>query len=258
MTLDLDSPRHSVASLEGAYAAALALHRGGLEFLHAGLPSRAGPMTVEIGTGRLSVTPWLAAGPAAAAAGAEAGLLGRLHAATPPASLPDWRPLVDAGLPRRLAALAGQPWTRGPYGEEARSLVVDRLDAVAAWTDSYLELAASTDPGTWVVTHGEPGPHNQVVDAEGRLRLVDLESMKRAPRERDLAGLVPLSSAWLSAYGGPAPDPALLGMFDLEWRLDEISQYAQWFSGPHRDHPDDRTALGGLRDELTRPDRVLG
>ena len=41
------------------------------------------------------------------------------------------------------------------------------------------------------------------------------------------------------------------------WRksLDEIAQYAAWFAGPHGDSANERTALGGLRHELTREPR---
>ncbi len=42
-------------------------------------------------------------------------------------------------------------------------------------------------------------------------------------------------------------------MFDLEWRLDEVTQYADWFEAPHGGTESDRVALGGLVGELTRP-----
>lgn len=48
------------------------------------------------------------------------------------------------------------------------------------------------------------------------------------------------------------PDPALLEKFDLEWRLDEITQYADWFERPHTGTDSDRVALGGLLHELGR------
>jgi spectinomycin phosphotransferase len=41
-------------------------------------------------------------------------------------------------------------------------------------------------------------------------------------------------------------------LFDLEWRLDEIAQYAAYFAGPHADDADARTSLAGLRHELAR------
>ena len=37
-------------------------------------------------------------------------------------------------------------------------------------------------------------------------------------------------------------DLNLLRVFDLEWRLDEISQYADWFERPHGDGDDDSGA----------------
>lgn len=44
-------------------------------------------------------------------------------------------------------------------------------------------------------------------------------------------------------------------LFDLEWRLDEVAQYAALFADEHVDDADTRTALGGLRHELSRPPR---
>ena len=41
-----------------------------------------------------------------------------------------------------------------------------------------------------------------------------------------------------------------LGAAELEWRLDEVSQYAAWFEQPHTGTDNDRVALGGLRSAL--------
>ncbi len=38
----------------------------------------------------------------------------------------------------------------------------------------------------------------------------------------------------------------MLELFDLEWRLDEIDQYAAWFAAPHTGTADDEIAFGGL------------
>ena len=97
----------------------------------------------------------------------------------------------------------------------------------------------------WVVTHGEPHERNQVV-VLGTTLLVDWESVRLAPAERDWRTLVD---------GGLPPtglDAAMLDLFDLEWRLDEISQYAAWFAAPHTGTASDRVAIGGLLHELTR------
>lgn len=259
VTFDPGSARHTAESLEGAYSAGAALADAGLEFLHASFRAHDGRCTVTAADGSLSVTPWLR-GDVPRRRGLEAPLLARLHRAEPPAGLPRWHPLVDAGLPDRLAESVATPWDRGPLGEQARAAIVAALDLVGGWTADYLALATSTDPATWVATHGEPGFHNQLVDDAGVLHLIDLESLKLGPRERDLAGLLPLDDAWLAAYGGTGrggggPDTSLLRMFDLEWRLDEIDQYAAWFAGVHTGTADDTIALGGLLHELERPDR---
>ena len=67
---------------------------------------------------------------------------------------------------------------------------------------------------------------NQLATQTGTY-LVDWESAKLAPRERDLATLV--EHGWGHLVDA---DPTLLEMFDLEWRLDEISHYAAWFRLP--------------------------
>ena len=77
---------------------------------------------------------------------------------------------------------------------------------------------------------------------------VDWETLAQAPRERDLRPLVD------SGYGALVDaDLSMIEMFDLEWRLDEISQYADWFQAPHVGTDSDRVALDGLVRELTRP-----
>ena len=45
----------------------------------------------------------------------------------------------------------------------------------------------------------------------------------------------------------------MVGLFDLEWRLDEIAQYASWFSRPHSGSRDDQVAWDGLHTSSTGP-----
>ena len=47
----------------------------------------------------------------------------------------------------------------------------------------------------------------------------------------------------------------MLELFELEWRLDEIAQYADWFASPHTGTDSDAVAFAGLLTELGRPDR---
>ena len=136
------------------------------------------------------------------------------------------------------------PWESGPFGEYARDALRERLPQIREWTSTYLALAAGTHESTWVPTHGEPHTRNQLATQTGTY-LVDWESAKLAPRERDLA-------PWWSTAGDTwsSADPTMLEMFDLEWRLDEISQYAAWFEAPHTGNDSDEVALAGLHHEL--------
>jgi spectinomycin phosphotransferase len=43
-------------------------------------------------------------------------------------------------------------------------------------------------------------------------------------------------------------------MYDLEWRLDEIAQYASSFAREHPGGEDDQVASEALRHELGRPE----
>lgn len=249
VTLDALGERHSLGSLTAAYAGAAALAADGLEFVHPPLA----PFTAPFARGALSATAWLDGEPAgegpmvdaAADAAAHAAMLRRLHAATLP-DLPHWRPLVPDDLAGRLARLLRNPWDTGPHGARARSALRERLEHITRWTSAYHRLAIEARTRPWVATHGEPDTHNQVVTRSGPV-LVDWESLKLAPRERDLRGLVEAGRADLVAPYWP-----MIEMFDIEWRLDEISQYAAWFEAPHSGTASDEIALAGLEHELAR------
>src|SRR4051794_7034846 len=112
VTLDALLPRHSAESLERAYSSAAHLADQGLEFVLSGVRSVSGTFTVAIGGGALSAVPWRdgrsGRGPHIDEAEARswAGRLARLHAATPSADLPRWRPLVPPTLADRLTEQA--------------------------------------------------------------------------------------------------------------------------------------------------------
>ena len=119
-------------------------------------------------------------------------------------------------------------------------MLVERLGSFEGWTARYHALADTARSRAWVATHGEPHERNLLLTDDGP-RLVDWESLKLAPPERDLRVL------------GVPGDAEMVELFDLEWRLDEVAQYAAWFAAPHAGTDDDRVALGGLRHELERP-----
>ena len=138
-------------------------------------------------------------------------------------------------------------WGTGPLGEEARLAIRGRLADLGRWASAYHRLAALAPDRPWVATHGEPHTRNQLVTARGTV-FVDWESLKLAPRDRDLRTLVDSGFAGLAR-----PDWPMIELFDLEWRLDEVASYARWFAAPHTDTDSDRVALAGLLEELDRP-----
>ncbi|MDX6359847.1 MAG: spectinomycin phosphotransferase [Nocardioidaceae bacterium] len=245
VTLDGLAPHHSAESLEAAYVGAPTLHDQGLAFVLAPLPATGGAFTVPLRGRALSCTPWVSGesggpldGPWTSAA------LARLHATTPPAGLPRWRPLVESDFAEATAALVARAWGPGPYADTARDAVRRHLADLDRWTQRYHHLAEVAGGRAWVATHGEPHSGNQLLASHGRL-LVDWESLRLAPAERDLRTLADAGVA-------TEADPEMLELFDLEWRLDEISQYAARFAAPHPGGPDDEIAFGGLLDELER------
>ena len=239
VTFDGLGPRHTAATLEGTYAAAAALCESGLEFVVPCLASGLGGFTVPLADGALSTTRWIE-GWRPPGASAALGLVERLHATTPPRPVVEWRPLVPPSLADDLAARVTTTWSSGPMAEPARQAVAEHLDAIAGWTASYDRLTEVARTRTWVPTHGEPHERN-LLQTTSAVFLVDWESLRLAPPERDLRILEPATG-----------DPEMLEMFDLEWRLDEIAQFAAWFEAPHTGTEDDRIALGGLLHELQR------
>ncbi|MFB9313940.1 aminoglycoside phosphotransferase [Nocardioides plantarum] len=225
--------RHDLDSLVATYATAAALRDTGLGFVHAGLE----PWAVPFGTGALSATPWLdGERPVTLDVDATAAALAALHAVEPPARLRSWRTLVGPELADDLDARAVRPWDLGPLGEQARTAITERLADIRRWVAAYHRLAEVARDRPWVTTHGQPGVHNQVLTADG-LRLVDWESLLLAPPERDLRTVA-------------SGDPAMLELFALEWRLDEISLAAHRFAAPHTGTADDHEAYAALLEEL--------
>lgn len=231
---------HTAESLEATYAGALALAHD-LDFVHAPLPHRDGTLTVPCGDGSLSCTRWVD-GSRPEEFGAEAAeLVRRLHRAPVPPGVPTWSPAVPGGLTDELADWVSAPWSEGPFGEEARGQVLPALGAVRAGLTDYLELCRRVDPTTFVATHGEPHVHNQWRAGDGRLLLLDWETLRLAPAARDMGG---------GTEGWFEHDPSMLRLFRLEWHLSEIRSFSDWLRGPHEDDADTRTALRALAHEI--------
>jgi spectinomycin phosphotransferase len=240
----------ALSDLEAAYTGAVALGESGLEFVLAPLTTPTGRVTVPFSGGALSCTPWrqgVSDEPLDVAWTAE--FLGRLHRTPPPKGIPAWRPKVGEDFAESTALLLERDaWGPGPHADTARDAVRRHLGAIERWTLRYHHLGAVARDRPWVASHGEPHEANQLRTSEGRL-LVDWDTLRLAPAELDLRILV---DAGVDPQDAGA-DPEMVELFDLQWRLDEISQYSQWFAAPHTGTPDDDIAIGGLLEELTRP-----
>jgi spectinomycin phosphotransferase len=253
VTYDRFGDRHTESSLAAAYAGAIELAARGLEFVLAPALASSGDVLLPVADGALSCTPWVDAevvadGPLIDAATAAQNIadLTRLHTLARPEQIPRWKPLIAPDLDVRLSRVVAEPWQTGPYGESSRAVIAHSLTDVHAWTERYLQLAAEAVDRGWVLTHGETHTANQIRTADG-IRFVDWESLKLAPRERDLSTLVQ------AGYGDQlGADRAMVELFDLEWRLSEIDAYATWFAAPHTGTTDDRVAYRGLQGELDR------
>jgi len=249
-TFDRLGGRHTAETLEAAYAGAVALREAGLDVALTPLRTPDRGCTVPFAGGVLSCSPWQDG-----RAGGELDVpwtrrtLARLHAMTPPAGIRRWAPLVGPDFADRTAALTGRSWGPGPYADRARHAVRARLGDLEHWTARYHRLAAVARTRDWVAAHGEPHSSNQLLTADGSRLLIDWDTLTLAPGELDLRTVV-------DAGADPrdlGADPEMLELFDLEWRLDEISQYAEWFAAPHDGTADDEIAFDGLLDELERP-----
>ncbi|MFB6719672.1 phosphotransferase enzyme family protein [Kribbella sp. NPDC056345] len=248
-------------TIESAVQAAKELADSGCEFVVAPLPDRTGHLVREVPAGwMLVVFPYLQGWSTSDGAWDDpaereqiAGILGRLHAATPPRTLQRW----DFAVPGRdvlLTALADldRPWSSGPYAEPTRlrlSAALDYLRARLAHYDTLVrEIEASDDP--WVVTHGEPHSANVLRTNDGRMRLIDWDTVRLAPRERDLAAVLGGPTDVLPAYqaqAGPiSPRTAALELFRVWWSLAEIATYVQLFRRPHTDSQDSRESWQDL------------
>ncbi|KUG59277.1 hypothetical protein AVL62_06240 [Serinicoccus chungangensis] len=239
--VSLDPPWwHSAATLEATYAAAASLGET-LAFVHPCVRTSTGRFTSRAGDGSLSLTSWVP-GHRPGSLGPEAvRALADLHASRPPEGILTWEPSVGPDLVDHLSEWTRSAWTDGPLGEAARDAVRAGAADVRRGLADYLRLVERLDPHTYVPTHGEPGVHNLWRADDGRLLLLDWETLRLAPPERDV----------VAGYASAIPhDPALLHLFRLEWQLGEVGSYSAWLRGPHDDDEDTRTALGGLRAEL--------
>lgn len=259
---ELDHPTRG-DELEATYSAAVTLSESGLGLVVPCVRSLRGQVTHEVFGFAISVTQWVEGAPAEGelvgqAAEETAAMVRALHEGPAPEHALVWdHRLRWAHDLERLGEIVEPEWSIGALAAEAQVALRAHQHQVPQWLQRHTVLAAQAVAARsdWVVTHGEPGVHNQLVTSKGR-RLVDWESMRVAPRERDLTDLARSPAPWPRELA--EPDPAMLELFDLHWRLNEIGAYAARLCAPHDGSENDRIVLGGLVEQLERPDWFTG
>ncbi len=254
------------AAVEAAAWSAMELAGAGSEFIVAALPDRTGrPIRDFLPGWTLQVLPYLpgwstpdGGWPDPAEQLQLAGLLGRLHTAQPPTALLRWDPAITSRDRLRTALdELDRPWTGGPYAEPTRRRLAETRDGLllrlARYDKLVRDLSAADDP--WVVTHGEPHSANVVRTEDGRMHLIDCDSMQLAPRERDLAMLPDEALDFvLAAYqehAGPVRiHPERIELFHLWWVLAETCGCVEEFRQPHAESLDSKQSWRNLLDSL--------
>ena len=244
-----------LADLRASMQTVTALHRAGLEFAVAPVPTAGGQALAPLGAGHaVAVFPYVDGAAGDFGDGlpegdrlALIGILARLHGATPLA----WqtalaRSPTPASRPALEAALGelGQPWSGGPYSEPVRRLLARhaaRLGRALARFDELVRAAAGSGPP--VITHGEPHPGN-IMRGGGRLLLVDWDTAGLALPERDLwlaAGDDARAAGRYAELTGRRVSGAAMDLYRLRWDLDDVALSVRDFRAPHVQNED--TAL---------------
>ena len=125
-----------------------------------------------------------------------------------------------AGLEALVAGQALDPGL-GPFARRASEVIARRAPMFSKLLAHYDRLAdaARAQPERFVLTHGEPHLGN-FMRVEGRLLLIDWDSARIGPPERDL---------WSFGLG----EPPLRELFKLRWDLAETAVDLARFAVPH-------------------------
>ncbi|MEE6311794.1 phosphotransferase [Plantactinospora veratri] len=184
-------------------------------------------------------------------------LVTAVHAA--PAAAREHAPVDDFAIPHSdelelgLAGTGKVPDT-GPYARLAARLLVEHAAPVRRLLARHGELvrAARAQPGRMVLTHGEPHPGNTMRTADG-WRLIDWDTVRIAPPERDLWLMEPGDGSVLDAYTEATGVPPLAEMLELYrswWHLADIAEETSRFRAPHTGTEDDDESFAILRSVL--------
>ncbi|HVX46795.1 MAG TPA: phosphotransferase [Mycobacteriales bacterium] len=249
--------------LEAAWHSAVWLRDAGLEFVVAPEPAVDGSLVRRVGA-HYAVTLFVYYDaepvgdgdyPADELRGEVVELIGRLHAAGPFGTA---RPVTIPGR----AGLDGE-WAAGPYSTPARRLLAANRSAVETALERFDRVAARVAGGPAVLTHGEPHSANVLRRSDGRLLLIDWDTVESAVRERDLAGILPggEEDRWWPRYrsvsGAAGVSNDAMRLYRAWWDLAEICEYVTRFRLPHDDDADHRDAWDDLQQYLPLSPELL-
>ncbi|MDQ6669465.1 MAG: hypothetical protein M3069_01670 [Chloroflexota bacterium] len=239
-----DDPHQAIQALERTFQSVRRLKEiAGLQFIVPAVPGNSCATVAAIESRfALSVYDWIDVRPFRDAEGVlAANLVAQLHRASREHPVHGVR--EDFRIPHRYhleaaLRLLQVPWLDGPFGEPSRELLAAHGAEVRSALQLYDHLVAVAQGvnAEWCLTHGEPSGGNLVQDQAGTPHLVDWESARLAPPERDLAQLG-LSAEGLASYlevaGGPSPHADILRLYRLWYDLAESAVYLMQFHAPH-------------------------
>lgn len=253
-------PESAFDALERAFRTAAALRdTAGLEFVVGPLGGRSGAFVHRLGDFAVAVFPFVQGEPAEEPA-LVLRMLGRLHAATKQLP-PDLVRREDFEIPHRdtlLEALGDldRPWTTGPFAERTRELLRHSTESLTGRLEAYDELADEVrrTSGPWVVTHGEPKSSNVIRDGRDALWLVDWDTVRLAPRERDLWMVLDATrpaGRTTSRPPGPATSTRVrCALYRTRWDLADIAAFVHLFRRAHEATGDTVESWGYLEGYL--------
>jgi spectinomycin phosphotransferase len=151
------------------------------------------------------------------------------------------------------------PWESGPYADPARAVLAAGAHSLVRRLEEFDVDAARlrARSHSLVVTHGEPHRANVIVDAQDRPRLVDWDTTRLAPRERDLWQVLDDElTGWdeyASVVGDVSLDHEALGLYRRWWDLADIAVFTVSLLRPHVDDEQSEANFKSLRGYLAEP-----
>jgi spectinomycin phosphotransferase len=259
----IGSTRETVfQGLRRALTTAAALRdKAGLEFVVAPVAARDGELLSRVDDRyAVSVFPFLAG--RSYPFGAYSDALLRDKALDMIAALHESTAAVEDGAPRHVPSFTGRDeltaflldperlWNGGPYSQAAQQLMSPRSADIARLATGFDRLLDSTARARTrlVISHGEPHQAN-LMAVDGRLVLIDWDTVAMAPPERDVSQIATADNEGIDRYQaatGRELDPAVLTLYRLRWYLDDLASSIRLFRNCHPDTADTRQWLDGL------------